>query len=189
MACPDQSPNAALPLPLLHSSPGAAAFRSPGWAQLSPGSENPWQSKANLFIWRLIIETWPEFCPPSHSQKTQGANGAVTKEQRGGSPRRGEPQGTCNQKGLSQQPDAGLGCCGKGIWVSLFASVNLERFGLDYLSSLPLRRACHQVWFTQGFLWKLLGTLELANFTRRKVMLRKPSGRESSWTLRGGSET
>lgn len=68
--------------------------------------------------------------------------------------------------------------------VSLFVSVNLEQFGLKYLYPLPLRHVCNWVWFSQGFLWKLSGTMELENFVRRKVMLRKSSGRESAWTLR-----
>lgn len=82
------------------------------------------------------------------------------------------PQGTCNHKSLSP----------KVAWASDMP------FGLHYLYTLPLRRVCRQVWFTRGFLWKLSGTSELEDFTRRKVMLRKPSARESSWTLRGRSE-
>lgn len=56
------------------------------------------------------------------------------------------------------------------LWVSLFASVDLEQFGLDRLHTLPLRRhVCHEAWFAQGFPWKLSGTSELEDFTRRKV--------------------
>lgn len=40
-----------------------------------------------------------------------------------------------------------------------------------------------------GFSLEVIGTAELENFARRKVTLRKSSGRERAWTVRGGSES
>lgn len=48
--------------------------------------------------------------------------------------------------------------------VSLSVSVNPEQFGLNYLYSLPLRHVRNWVWFTQGILRTLPGTMVLENF-------------------------
>lgn len=65
---------------------------------------------------------------------------------------------------------------------SLLLSMNLEQFGLKYLYPLPLRHVCNLGLVSSGFsLWKLSGTMELENSVRRKVILRKSSGRESAW--------